>query len=184
MELTELHLYDFDGTTFRSPVPPSGWGDKSLWFANPMSLNAPCVPAHPPVTWWITSTVQAAKRSIRRSDVYTIMATGRKDHIFRDRIDELLHLKKLQFDEVHLKKTGRTQDYKAELIREVIEANPTIEHVEIWEDREPHMAHFRTFVQGLGRSVRIHPVKFAPMPARCAIPSPARVASLYRTDAD
>jgi len=179
MEPTDLHLYDFDGTLFRSPVPPPGWGDKSLWFATPESLGPPCVPVHPPVTWWIPSTIQSAKRSIRDKDVYTILATGRKENVFRDRIDELLKSKGLDFDEVHLKPHGRTMDHKAELLLNAIEANPSIEMVEIWEDREPHMAHFRTFVRSLGVGVKIHPVKFAPMPARCAIPSPSRVASLY-----
>lgn len=179
MNPTELHLYDFDGTLFRSPVPPAGWGDKKLWFADIRTLSDPMVPTFPPAAWWITSTVQSAKRSIRDRDVYTVLATGRDEFTFRDRLDEMIQAKGLRFDEVHLKQRGRTLEYKSKLIEDVLDAYPEIERVEIWEDREPHMAHLRTFVQGLGRTVRIHPVKYAPMPPRAMIPSPSRVAKMY-----
>ena len=74
---TELHIYDFDGTLFRSPHQPAVWeGD---WWSDPASLLPPCVPEKPGSEWWIASTVSSAKRSISDSDVFAVMMTGRKD---------------------------------------------------------------------------------------------------------
>lgn len=179
MDYTELHFFDFDGTLFRSPEPPPGWGPAHLWYDDPASLTAPCVPTFPPATWWITSTVAAAKKAISDSRVYTVMATGRLEHPHRDRIDELLHFVKLDFDEWHLRPHGQTTDFKMKLLRDVLRANPSIHRVELWEDRERNMALYRTFLEGLGYPCRVHPVKFKAMPPRCRPPSPVRVASAW-----
>ena len=99
--MSELHVYDFDGTLFRSPHAPAVW-DKD-WWSDPASLLPPCVPEKPGNEWWISSTVGSAKRSISDPDVFSIMMTGRKDQsAFRYRVPELLRQKGLNFDAVHL----------------------------------------------------------------------------------
>lgn len=181
MALTRLHLYDFDGTLFRSPAPPPGWSDAAGWYDDPVSLSEPCVPTFPPATWWITSTLQSAKKSIQDQSVYAVLATGRLELTFRDRLDELLQAKRLDFDEVHLRPHGRTADFKIKLMREILAANPEITFVDVWEDQERNMAVYRSFLQGQGLAARIHPVKFKPVTVRCRPPSAARVASAWRS---
>ena len=178
MEHTRLHLYDFDGTLFRSPEPPPGW-DQESWYGDPASLSAPCVPTFPPATWWITSTVQSAKRAISDPNVYTVMATGRQEHPFKNRLEELLQAAHLDFDEMHLRPHGRTADFKVRLVRQVLDDHPSITRVDLWEDQERNMAMYRVAIQGMGVSCKVHPVKFKPMPAWCRRPSPARVASMW-----
>ena len=74
--MAELHLYDFDGTLFRSPQRPDWWG-KDSWIMSPESLGPPCVPLKPGRDWWIGKTVQAAKQSIGDRDTWAILCTGR-----------------------------------------------------------------------------------------------------------
>ena len=64
----EIHIFDFDGTLFRSPLPPPLW--KGGWWSKPESLNAPCVPEEPDESWWILDTVSQAKDSIANSNVF------------------------------------------------------------------------------------------------------------------
>jgi|SaaInlStandDraft_4_1057021.scaffolds.fasta_scaffold00075_39 hypothetical protein len=47
--MPELHLYDFDGTLFRSPEEPKWWSDvsKKNWWTSAPSLDEPCVPRQP-----------------------------------------------------------------------------------------------------------------------------------------
>ena len=47
--MPELHLYDFDGTLFRSPEEPKWWSDvsKKNWWTSAPSLDEPCAPRQP-----------------------------------------------------------------------------------------------------------------------------------------
>ena len=116
--MAELHLYDFDGTLFRSPHQPMVWeGD---WWNDVRSLMPPCVPDRPGAKWWVGSTVSSAKQSIGDSDVFAVLSTGRLDRSgFRYRIPELLKQKGLNFDEVHLAPPQGTLNFKKNLLWKV-----------------------------------------------------------------
>ena len=133
----ELHLYDFDGTLFRSPVRPDWWGKRS-WWVEPESLGPPCVPLKPGSDWWISSTVRDAKRSISDPNVWAILCTGRADTgSLRYRVAELLKQKGLDFDEVYLSKGGQDAPtmYKINVMNKILRRNPDISTVQIWEDQ-------------------------------------------------
>jgi hypothetical protein len=167
--MAELHLYDFDGTLFQSPMYPSWWGDKGGWWSSPVSLGPPCVPDKPSGGWWNEKTVASAKRSIADPNVWAIVCTGRGDGTFaRYRVADLLKQKGLNFDEVFLKDGGDTAAFKKKVIEKLLVRHPVIEEVHIWEDRLNHLADFVKFVEKLGRKGVPHPVRDKQEP--CVIP--------------
>lgn len=69
-----------------------------------------------------------------------------KEHVSRVILDRL----GLFFDEYYYSCDFRpTLTFKCDTIIEVLEANPTIEDVEIWEDREAHYSSFWDFIKYL-----------------------------------
>lgn len=129
----ELHVYDFDGTLFRSPHKPDWW--LRSWIVSESSLGMPCVPDVPGSEWWIGSTVARAKQSIADQDVYAILVTGRPAQAanFRFRVPELLKQAGLHFDEVHLNPGGDTPTFKANLVGKVL-SKFKFTTVRMWDD--------------------------------------------------
>lgn len=163
--MSELHLYDFDGTLFRSPHVE---GIKD-WWVQDFSLNPPCVPEKPGVQWWNMPVVAEAKASIANQNVWAILVTGRSDNTgFRFRVPELLGQVGLRFDRIYLNDTGgQTELFKKAVISDTLRRFPQIDTVHIWEDRLHHLDQFAKHVEGLGRTCVRHPVKVQPHPMLC-----------------
>jgi hypothetical protein len=149
----ELHVYDFDGTLFRSPSEPAVWSGN--WWSSVDSLTPPCVPLEPKDDWWIASSVASAKRSIENPNVFAIMMTGRKDNTgFRYRIPELLDQAGLKFDAVHLNEGGDTLRGKISNIKKYLSIYPFIKSIKIWDDRKSHINSFRKELRSMGYEVK------------------------------
>ena len=154
----ELHIYDFDGTLFRSPHAPAVWGKD--WWSDPASLLPPCVPETPGSDWWVSPTVAAAKRSISSPDVFAVMLTGRTSTTgFRYRVAELLKQKGLNFDAVHLHQSGDSLMGKAKIIGKYLSRYPNIDTVRIWDDRGSHLRGFQRFLERAGYTVHTEHVR-------------------------
>jgi hypothetical protein len=166
MMSTELHIYDFDGTLFRSPHQPAVWeGD---WWSDPASLLPPCVPEKPGSEWWIASTVSSAKRSISDSDVYAVMMTGRKDDsAFRYRVPELMKQKGLNFDAVHLSRGSDSLAGKVRTILKYLSRYPFIDTVRIWDDRGSHLRKFQQVLERMGYEVHTELVRARSLDPLC-----------------
>lgn len=165
-----LHLFDFDGTLFRSPGPPQWWDrNPKAWWSFPESLEPPCVPERPGPEWWVADTVRAARKSIASPDVFALLCTGRLDRPFRWRVPELLKQKGLGFDKVLLNPTtGSTRGFKKQAMA-ALHRRHQFDHVEIWEDR--HLTEYQPFVEKeMGLECRIHKVVSPVVPARCPAP--------------
>jgi len=171
----ELHIYDFDGTLFRSPQSPAVWdGD---WWSDPASLTPPCVPSDPGQEWWISSTVDSAKKSISNPNVWAIMMTGRKEVVgkkgkekptaFRYRVPDLLQQAGLNFDEVHLSTVKNTMAGKLKTAIGYLNKYPTIKKVKIWDDRPSHLQHFKRIFEKMGKKVEITTVNTSAMKPLC-----------------
>ena len=146
-ENLEIHIYDFDGTTFGSPAKPSWWTGKG-WWGNPKSLEPPIVPLKPGPEWWNSSVVSRAKKSISNSNVYAMLVTGRIDKHFRWRVPELLKQKGLNFDAVHLNPADTpTWKFKVELMGKYLKKFPKVKTLHMWEDRKEHIGHFKNFLK-------------------------------------
>lgn len=155
--MPELHVYDFDGTLFRSPPKPAGFsGD---WWSAEFSLEPPCIPLKPDKGWWNSQVVAEAKKSIANPDVWAIMATGRLDNPFRWRVPELLKQQGLNFDAVYLSPGGRTEAFKKKLFTRLLTRFPHVTTVHIWEDRLNHLRNFTKLVEDMGRICVPHPVR-------------------------
>lgn len=156
----ELHLYDFDGTLFRSPLPPDSWTNQETWWSDSISLSAPCVPDKPSGGWWFEPVVSAAKASIANPDVLAVLCTGRSSQSFaRFRVPELLRIKGLDFDAVYLKPSisGPSEPYKKGIIQKLLAHHPDIATVHIWEDR--HLSAYCQMIEGMGLTCVPHAIK-------------------------
>lgn len=151
----KLHIYDFDGTLFGSPDPPPDWPKSSgQWWANEISLSEPCVPAVPDDSWWNSSIVSQAKKSIADADTLAILMTGRPNFNggLRFRVADLLQQKDLDFDFVFLKTSNfnSTMEFKAALINSILSRRSDITEVEFWDDRHHHLPTFIAVAEDLG----------------------------------
>jgi len=166
-DVLELHIYDFDGTLFRSPDRPDWWG-KSSWVFEPISMNPPCVPPKPGSSWWISSTVRAAKQSIGNPDVYAVLCTGRPlGSSHRYRIPELLKQAGLNFNEIHLNPGGTTKGFKATVANTLLRTYPEVEALHIWEDAPDNISAVAKVCKTLGKVCVPHMVKVSPHPVVC-----------------
>ncbi len=166
---TELHVYDFDGTLFRSPTLPSWWPRKRSWWIDPRSLNRPCVPDAPGPDWWVEPVVSSARTSISNPNVWAVMMTGRNARrgSFSYRVPELLKQKGLNFDEVHLTDTHDTKGFKKQKIRNVINRYPHISVAQFWDDRGPFLEEYVQMIEATGREAIPHLVETTPHEPDC-----------------
>jgi len=146
----EIHIYDFDGTLFRSPDKPEWW-DFSWYSAGP-SLGRPCVPDKPGGDWWIGKTIQAARRSIASPDVLAVLMTGRTDTTpMRYRVPELLKQAGLSFDQVLLNPGKDTAVWKAKMAARLIQQHGP-DSVHLWEDSQKNIKAIEAAVTKAGVS--------------------------------
>ena len=164
--MSELHLYDFDGTLFRSPMPPAVWDED--WWSDTRSLTPPCIPENPGSDWWISSTVQEAKRSIANPDAWAVMMTGRNERTgLRMVIPQLLRGAGLSFDEVHLTPPGSSIAEKKKKLFRILRKYPHIETLRIWDDRPSHLRDFKKLGEKLGLEVHTNLVRSRSQEALC-----------------
>jgi len=166
----ELHIYDFDGTLFRSPDEPSWWSKtgKGYWWTSSESLGRPCVPDHPDSSWWISSVVSQAKKSIADPDVITIMCSGRSDvGSNRYRIPELFKQIGLHFDAVYLGKNSNIKAQKAAIAANYQKKYPEINTVHMWDDTKSNRDAVRNATIKLGHFFIGHPVRVPPKEPLC-----------------
>lgn len=167
MSIKYLHLYDFDGTLFRSPERPSWWPEKG-WWSKAESLGPPCVPDKPGAEWWVESTVEAAKKSISDPETFAVLCTGRLLAKFHARMFNLLGHIGLRFDEVHLTPGGGTLPFKLKIIESLLNKFPDLEKVEVWEDRSEHVGAFKSMAEQFGKESEIHLVSTRAHPLECS----------------
>jgi hypothetical protein len=167
--MSEIHVYDFDSTLFRSPHAPSSWqGD---WWSDPMSLLPPCVPEVPSKDWWNTPVVNQARASVANPEVYAVLMTGRKDKsAFRYRVPELLRQVGLRFDSVHLvggQLPDGTLHGKIKVLAGILKRYPFITKMVVYDDRPTHLKAFNVLAARHGIEVETHLVRALSMEPLC-----------------
>ena len=166
----ELHLFDFDGTLFKSPeYKPSWWsvpGDYS-WFVHPASLTEPCVPLNPDSKWWINRSVSDAKESLKNRNSKTIICTGRVDS-HKPRLVSLLNKKGLKgFDGMFFNPGIDAKIFKINTI-EKLHKKVGFTAVHIWENENYDF--YKSFVESkLGIPCVIHVVDENHIPYTCKV---------------
>lgn len=162
-----LYVFDFDGTLFNSPEPPTWWKDKDGWWFDIQSMTPPCLEKEPSEDWWVESTVNDFEKAAEDEEIYNVLLTGRPAKDFTNRVKELLRQKSLQFDEVHLSDREDTQAFKVEQIKRIIKEHPSIERVEMWEDFVDMIPPYRAAVKEAGLEFKLWPVKVKRRKAEC-----------------
>ena len=131
----KLSVFDFDGTLFKSPLKPKNY--KGNWWSNKESLSHPHVPKRPDKQFWISETVEAARKEINDEKTFTMLLTGRVDIMFDERIRRLVKQQGLSFNYIKLNSFGQdTGEFKLSQIRKVLRTFPKIKKIEMWEDEE------------------------------------------------
>ena len=159
----ELHVFDFDGTLFRSPLPnPKNFSkaeigaikSKGGWFHLPPSLCPPAVPHEPEEEWWINHIKERAHEILGRKDCRAVLLTGR-GLLFTDRVKEITTGAGLDFHSYHLKPPGNnTLPWKCDLISGLVkdlrvETDSALAELHIYEDRVRHFERFQELAESL-----------------------------------
>ncbi|KAJ3357088.1 hypothetical protein HDU83_008595 [Entophlyctis luteolus] len=182
---TQLHVFDFDSTLFRTPLPSAALWSGDLrgsiisdcaWFCDSRTLSSPFVPEHPDASWWDPYVVNAAIAAHKDPSSVVVLLTGRRRDLFNERIEQLCKLLADShnsgepiFDFVFLKElpasanvpAAATLDFKWCVLTSMFDAFPNIEHIEIWDDRPKHLALFEKRLIAMGRpatSLSMHSV--------------------------
>jgi len=163
--VAELHIFDFDGTLFRSPGPPPEW-DGDFWYEDETSLDAPYVPPKPGPEFWNAPVVASARKSIGDPDTLAVVVTGRSAHkVFKYRVPELLRGAGLRFDDVYLNPGMDTASFKKRVLYMLLQRHPSIDVVHIWEDDLDRIREYVQFLRHLGKQVFPHPFRTTEKPA-------------------
>jgi len=177
--ITEIHLFDFDGTLFRSPEPPPGYPDGDEWWPNPASMKPPHVPEKPGASYWIKESVQGLRKAIARPRAFTAVLTARM-YPLRERITELLDQQGLHPDDVILNESDhRASGYKIAEMTYLTRQIPTANVIHFWEDKVADLKGFQRYAERrLGKGFVPHLIRATRMPSLVTM-SAGRVASRW-----
>ncbi|OQO01588.1 hypothetical protein B0A48_12624 [Cryoendolithus antarcticus] len=168
-----IHVYDFDNTLFKSPLPNKQiWTQSTLgtlqtedyihnggWWHNPVILSSAGQGAQVEEgrAWeggWNEKIVDLVRLSMEDQTALTVLLTGRGQINFADLLQRMVGAKGLEFDMICLKpKTGpsgesfsSTMNFKQALLRDLVLTYSGAEEIRIYEDRPRHTQGFREFL--------------------------------------
>jgi hypothetical protein len=167
MTIEELHFFDFDGTIFKSPSEPEGYGPRG-WWEDLRSLMPPCVPEKPGPQWYYPATVAGFHAAAANPKALTVVCTGRLN-IFRARVSALLGNVGIRPDELFLQSAGGdvNEKYKSLHMRYLLKQLPFVKKVEFWEDRGPQLQSYQASAERWGYQFVPHLVRGQAHPAMC-----------------
>lgn len=178
--VSEVNIFDFDGTLFRSPEPNfTKWSSEAVgklkghprdrglgWFQEVITLSAPYVPVAPGEEWWNQQLVKRVRESMASESAVTVLLTGRTES-YRENIQTLISHLNLAFDVVGLKSPPemKTMEFKKEFIDGLV-AKYKPRKINMWEDRPNHLEEFSRFLlekkQLQGIDFEVHFVEMPP----------------------
>lgn len=141
-EITKIAIFDFDGTLADTPDREDGiplWEVKTGeeyphkgWYSKRESLDSEVFNIK-----LIESTIRDYMVESKDPNTKVIMLTGRMSNQ-ADQIEELLSKNGVVFEEYHYKERGDTFTSKINSIKKIVDQNPNVTLVEMWEDRLNH----------------------------------------------
>ncbi|KJZ72432.1 hypothetical protein HIM_08235 [Hirsutella minnesotensis 3608] len=177
-EIKALHVYDFDNTLFKTPLPnPQIWHGASFsklcgqnlfinggWWHDSRILAATGqgLEKEEPLAWsgwWNETVVDLASLSIKQPGALCVLLTGRSEKGFADLINKMVTSKGLDFDLVCLKPQvspsnqmfGSTMHFKQLFLHSLMETYKGATELIIYEDRAKHTKGFRDFFKEYNR---------------------------------
>lgn len=152
---TKLHIFDFDGTLFRSPGPPDDAEEPESWWSSPESLAPETVGEKPSRDMWHPESVKALRDAVEDPDSYVVVMTGRHRSL-RHRIGDILESAGLRPDELITNpEIGNTTGYKRDEMRYLLHQLPNVREVNFWEDRKADLKGYQRL--GEKRGIRFVP---------------------------
>ncbi|KAH9906061.1 hypothetical protein F4778DRAFT_779444 [Xylariomycetidae sp. FL2044] len=172
-DITTIHVYDFDNTLFRTPLPNAKlWHQHTLgqlntpdifvnggWWHDSRILAATGegVEREEPRGWdgwWNEKIVELVRISMQQKEALCVLLTGRSEHGFSDLIKRILASKGLEFDMIGLKPTvgpnnerfRSTLDFKQIFLETMMDTYSAANEIRIYEDRPKHVQSFRNFL--------------------------------------
>ncbi|KAL6870291.1 hypothetical protein J3F83DRAFT_672058 [Trichoderma novae-zelandiae] len=171
-KIRELHVYDFDNTLFRTPMPnPALWTGPTIgllatpeaftnggWWHDNRILAATGEGAQKEEErawegWWNEKVADLVKLSTKQPDALCVLLTGRSEHGFGELIKKMVTSKGLDFDMVSLKPRvspsnqsfQNTMHFKQLFFEALMETYHQATEIKVYEDRPRHTKGFRDF---------------------------------------
>lgn len=163
-----INVFDFDGTLFNSPSPSSElWDARTIgklknsftqygygWYRNILTLSDKYIKRDD----FKMHVVADAIKSIADPNAITVLLTGRTVE-FESIIKSLLDEKGLTFDYYGLKSveaSDTTVVFKQNFVKKILELNPSVDTINMWDDRGKHIMRFKLFLDSLGVKSQLH----------------------------
>jgi hypothetical protein len=145
-EITTLSVFDFDGTLIDSPMPDTGRAEYEQktgkpwpyqgWWGRVESLDMDVFDIKP-----IPSVIADYKTEKVDPNTSVIMLTGRMQKL-SDKVMAILKANGLEFDGYYFNRGGSTDVEKIRTLNKVLDEQPSIKVVKMWDDRLEHIPIF------------------------------------------
>ncbi|KAK3313924.1 hypothetical protein B0H66DRAFT_483749 [Apodospora peruviana] len=172
-KIKAIHVYDFDNTLFKTPLPnPKIWNGSTIGLlANPdafvnggwwhdsriLAATGEGLAKEEPKAWsgwWNEKIVELIELSTQQKDALCVLLTGRSESGFGDLIKRMVAKKGLDFDLISLKpavgpsnqRFPSTMIFKQMFLEALMETYKNAEEIRIYEDRPKHVKGFRDFL--------------------------------------
>ena len=158
--INKISIFDFDGTLADTPNKEDGialWEAKtkkeyphSGWWGKPESLDERV---------FNIKLIDETKRDYIgesvHDDTLMVMLTGRIPKLAKQ-VEKILHTNGIIFDEYHYKEKGDTFTSKINTIKRLLEQNPNVTEIEMWEDRLNHADGFEQWGNENGVDIKVN----------------------------
>lgn len=160
--INKIVVFDFDGTLVNTPLKPNAW--KGGWWGKDHSMLPPFMPRHTELKekgmhFLNQKVADAYLESKKCPNTHTVMMTGRHwglhktvmnilcgfDLCSREDCDNLLE----ESNQFVFISGGNTLAGKLERLTELLKEFPDVDLIEMWEDRQEHIPHFRNHAEVL-----------------------------------
>ncbi|KAH7015172.1 hypothetical protein EDB80DRAFT_568261 [Ilyonectria destructans] len=185
-DIKSLHVYDFDNTLFRTPLPnPSLWNGPTIgtlssqdvfvnggWWHDNRILSATGGGVDKEEErawdgWWNDKIVDLVRLSIKQKDALCVLLTGRSEKGYADLVRKMVKAKDLDFDMVGLKpqvspsnqRFQNTMHFKQLFLEALMETYKNAEEIRVYEDRPKHTKGFRDFFAEYNRRQNAMPTR-------------------------
>ena len=160
--INKISIFDFDGTLADTPNKEDGI---TLWEAKNKK-------DYPHRGWWgreesldentfkvklIPTTKDDYDRESEGNNTLMVMLTGRLPKL-ANQVESILNKNGVIFDEYHYKGRGDTFTSKLYTIKSLLENNPNVKEIEMWEDRLNHADGFEEWGNDNGIDIKVNRV--------------------------
>lgn len=158
-KITKISVFDFDGTLVDTPLPDEGkikykektgtdWPHRG-WWGKPESLDMDIFDMPE-----ISEVISAYHEEKAKSGVLVVMMTGRVPQLSKY-VEHILKSKNLSFDKYIYNNGGSTDQSKIKSLESMLKEYPSVESVEMWDDRLTHIPIFNQWGENQLKSGRL-----------------------------